>query len=96
MSSPCCPATRRAANDATGVPPDRLGRAVRAGDAATRRSVLRSLVALPGGRFLMGSEDEDINREDGEAPIRAVDVEPFQIAPAVTNARFAVFVKATG
>jgi formylglycine-generating enzyme len=97
VSSPCCPATRRAANDATSVPPDRLGRAVRAGDAATRRSVLRSLVALPGGRFLMGSEDEEINREDGEAPVRAVDVEPFRIAPvAVTNARFAVFVKDTG
>jgi formylglycine-generating enzyme len=45
----------------------------------------------------MGSEDEEINREDGEAPVRAVDVEPFRIAPvAVTNARFAVFVKATG
>ena len=38
------------------------------------------LVALPGGRFLMGSEDDDINPGDGEAPVRAVDVGPFRIA----------------
>ena len=64
---------------------------------STRRSALRSLVALTGGRFLMGSEDEDINREDGEAPVRPVDVEPFRIAPhTVTNRRFGAFVKATG
>nr|WP_037075930.1 formylglycine-generating enzyme family protein [Pseudonocardia spinosispora] len=45
----------------------------------------------------MGSEDADINPADGEAPIRPVDVAAFQIdAVAVTNARFAAFVRATG
>ncbi|WP_246632202.1 formylglycine-generating enzyme family protein [Pseudonocardia nigra] len=45
----------------------------------------------------MGSEDADINAEDGEAPIREVEVAPFRIDPmAVTNARFAAFVKDTG
>src|SRR5690242_3601840 len=55
------------------------------------------LVTLPGGRFLMGSADDDVNPADGEAPVRAVDVAAFRIAPiAVTNARVAAFVKDTG
>jgi formylglycine-generating enzyme len=59
--------------------------------------VIGALVTLPGGRFLMGSEDEDINPGDNEAPIREVTVLPFRIDPmAVTNARFGAFVKATG
>jgi formylglycine-generating enzyme required for sulfatase activity len=63
----------------------------------TGRRAPGPLVALPGGRFLMGSEDDDTNPDDGEGPVRAVDVAPFRIAPvAVTNARFAAFVKDTG
>jgi sulfatase modifying factor 1 len=53
-------------------------------------------VPLLGGRFLMGSEDTDINPGDGEAPVREVEVAPFRIDPfAVTNERFAAFVDAT-
>ncbi|WP_458773683.1 formylglycine-generating enzyme family protein [Actinomadura fulvescens] len=45
----------------------------------------------------MGNEDETANPGDGEGPVRAVTVEPFLIeAHAVSNARFASFVKATG
>lgn len=55
------------------------------------------MVAVPGGPFLMGGEDEDAFPADGEGPVREVTVAPFHIdAAAVTNARFAVFVKATG
>ncbi|MFB6877539.1 formylglycine-generating enzyme family protein [Streptomyces sp. NPDC056323] len=59
--------------------------------------VLRGMVAVPGGPFLMGGEDEDGFAADGEGPVREVTVRPFHIdATCVTNARFAVFVKATG
>ncbi|MFC7304165.1 formylglycine-generating enzyme family protein [Streptomyces monticola] len=54
-------------------------------------------MALPGGTFRMGSEDEDANPGDGEGPVRAVSVSPFAIdAYAVTNARFAAFVEQSG
>ncbi|MFD7445136.1 formylglycine-generating enzyme family protein [Streptomyces sp. NPDC059909] len=57
----------------------------------------RQLIDLPGGRFLMGTEDADGFPADGEGPIREVEVAPFRIAPTtVTNAQFATFVKATG
>jgi formylglycine-generating enzyme len=57
----------------------------------------RRLVGLPGGPFLMGSDDADANPGDAEGPVREVTVAPFAIAPTtVTNAEFAAFVKRTG
>nr|WP_223245199.1 formylglycine-generating enzyme family protein [Streptomyces sp. CBMA156] len=59
--------------------------------------VARQLTELPGGRFLMGTDDRDGYPADGEGPVRAVELSPFRIAPAaVTNAAFATFVKDTG
>ncbi|MFE7190801.1 formylglycine-generating enzyme family protein [Kitasatospora sp. NPDC057541] len=59
--------------------------------------VARQLTGLPGGRFLMGTDDREGYPEDGEGPVRAVELSPFRIAPTtVTNAAFATFVKATG
>lgn len=58
---------------------------------------VRGLLELPGGRFLMGTEDADGFPADGEGPVREVAVSPFRIAPTtVTNAQYATFVKATG
>lgn len=55
-----------------------------------------SAVALPGGEFLMGSAHARYP-EDGEWPVRRVRVGPFSIdRHAVTNARFARFVRDTG
>lgn len=55
------------------------------------------MISLQGGAFLMGTEDVDGCSADGEGPVREVWVEPFEIDPyAVTNARFAEFVEATG
>lgn len=57
----------------------------------------RARVELPGGAFRMGNEDRDANLGDGEGPVREVEVAPFAVdAYAVTNARFAAFVEATG
>jgi formylglycine-generating enzyme required for sulfatase activity len=45
----------------------------------------------------MGTDDRDGFPADGEGPVREVELSPFSIDPtAVTNARFATFVKATG
>lgn len=55
------------------------------------------MIRLPGGTFRMGTDDPDGFPDDHEGPARAVTVEPFAVDPyAVTNARFAEFVEATG
>jgi formylglycine-generating enzyme len=56
-----------------------------------------TLIELDGGAFLMGSDDPDGHPADGEGPVREVVVAPFAIdAYALSNARFAAFVEATG
>ena len=58
---------------------------------------VEGLVRLDGGEFRMGSEDADGFPADGEGPVRAVTLRPFRIDPvAVSTARFAAFVDATG
>lgn len=55
------------------------------------------MILLPGGDFLMGTNDGEGFPEDGEGPVRSVRVSPFFIDEAtVTNARFARFADATG
>jgi formylglycine-generating enzyme required for sulfatase activity len=55
------------------------------------------MVRIPGGTFLMGNPRDDGYEADGEGPVHQVTVDPFWMdATAVTNARFAEFVHATG
>ncbi|WP_173917617.1 formylglycine-generating enzyme family protein [Halobacillus sp. Marseille-Q1614] len=55
------------------------------------------MVYLPGGEFLMGTNNEEGFPFDGEGPVRRVKVEPFYIdAHTVSNADFREFVKDTG
>lgn len=62
-----------------------------------REPAVDGMVLLPGGAFLMGSEDAEGFPEDGEGPVREVVVEPFRIdVHAVSNARFGEFVADTG
>ncbi len=59
--------------------------------------VARGMVEIPAGPFWMGSSDADVFPDDGEGPVREVEVSAFRIdAKAVSNAQFASFVKATG
>ncbi|HEX6355969.1 formylglycine-generating enzyme family protein [Actinophytocola sp.] len=82
--SGCCPPSRSEQSVHTGVP-------------AGERSDLDGLIALPGGVFRMGTDDEDAFPEDREGPVREVAVAPFAIdAHCVSNDRFAEFVEATG
>ena len=54
------------------------------------------MVQVPGGTVWVGSEDTFAYPEDGEAPVRQVEVSAFWIdACAVTNAQFGAFVEAT-
>ncbi|MGI8913483.1 MAG: formylglycine-generating enzyme family protein [Chloroflexota bacterium] len=75
-----------------------------AGEAGTPTAVLEQrasrprvgMAAVPGGPFLMGTDDKEGFPEDGEGPIRSVTVKPFLIdCRAVTNAQFSEFVQAT-
>jgi formylglycine-generating enzyme required for sulfatase activity len=55
------------------------------------------MVELPGGTFKMGTADRWTYPDDGEGPVHQVTLAPFRIdATAVTNARYAEFVAATG
>ncbi|MFJ1846689.1 SUMF1/EgtB/PvdO family nonheme iron enzyme [Streptomyces sp. NPDC088146] len=58
---------------------------------------LDGMVRLPGGTFLMGSNDAEGFPSDTEGPVREVRIGPFHLdAHAVTNDRFAAFVADTG
>ncbi|MFI5744908.1 formylglycine-generating enzyme family protein [Streptomyces sp. NPDC051644] len=55
------------------------------------------MVRLPGGTFLMGTDDAEGFPGDGEGPVREVHVRPYLLdAHAVSNDRFAAFTAATG
>ncbi len=56
-----------------------------------------SMIKLPGGKFLMGTNDEEGFPKDGESPVREITLDPFYIdETAVTNFQFVEFIKATG
>jgi len=55
------------------------------------------MVLLPGGTFLMGTDDDCGYPDDGEGPVREVELDSFWIgATAVSNEAFAEFVNQTG
>ena len=55
------------------------------------------MVRLAGGRFKMGTDSDQQWEQDGEGPVREVELQPFFIdTTAVTNRQFAEFVDATG
>lgn len=74
----------------------RIAPAATVADAAQSASA-DGMIALPGGRFLMGTDYPQGFAADGEGPVRPVVVSPFSIdITPVTNAQFAEFVKTTG
>ena len=87
MAKTCCTPARPATNVAsTQILPQAPGPV---GDGG--------MVTLPGGRFLMGTDYAGGFPDDGEGPVRPVNLSPFRIdATPVTNAAFAEFIAATG
>ena len=56
----------------------------------------QGMIYIPGGTFLMGTDDKEGFPADGEGPVREVELSPFYIdACTVTNAQFAEFVRDT-
>jgi formylglycine-generating enzyme len=91
MPSACCAASRPKSQKAKPARRSK-GKKKKSAKSSTAESI-----AIPGNRFLMGTADEVGFPEDGEGPIREVEVSPFRIdATAVTNAQFSRFVKDTG
>ena len=67
-------------------------------DARTITDELRNtMVSLPGGTFLMGTDYADGFPRDGEGPVRPIELSAFLIdRHPVTNTRFRQFIEATG
>jgi formylglycine-generating enzyme len=64
---------------------------------ALRHDVASSMIRMPSGAFLMGTDFPLAFPQDGEGPVRAVFVDAFHIdAYPVTNGRFGRFVEETG
>jgi formylglycine-generating enzyme required for sulfatase activity len=56
-----------------------------------------NMIKLPGGKFLMGTNDNDGFPADGEGPVREIKLDPFYIdLTTVTNLLFSAFINATG
>ena len=85
---PCCaPSSGRSDDDGSAI----TGTSGRADSDAKLE-----LLLLPGGEFLMGTDDPVGYSADGEGPVHTVALRPFYIDHfAVTNARFAEFVAST-
>ena len=65
--------------------------------APTAQSPDTSMLAIPGGGFLMGSEDELAYPADGEGPVHEVTLSPFMMdVQTVTNDEFSTFTDASG
>lgn len=88
-SKNCCTASRN-----TDQPIQETGQKVKAG---AKSSSTEGMIELAGGVFLMGTDSDEGFAEDGEGPVREVQVDPFLIdETAVSNAEFTEFIRATG
>ena len=84
----CCVPARSGSEGSSERPPT----GVRKEDAS-----LEGMIQLPGGSFLMGTDDGQGFPRDGEGPVRKITLDPYLISPyATTNAEFSTFVGETG
>jgi formylglycine-generating enzyme len=84
----CCAPARPATEESSGEP---------RGGVRTQKASPEGMILLPGGTFLMGTDDGQGFPRDGEGPVRRITLDPFYISPhATTNAEFSAFVEDTG
>jgi formylglycine-generating enzyme len=89
--SSCCIPTRIQGSQSSTLCEDKLSLR------EVREQVLERMIALPGGTFLMGTENPEGFPQDGEGPVRPVTLDPFFIDTyPVTNELFHRFILATG
>ncbi|MFF2044203.1 formylglycine-generating enzyme family protein [Kitasatospora sp. NPDC058170] len=93
----CCTPGRAARTPHPAPAPTPTGASTAPDSASTPDPASAPSVRLAGGGFAMGSTDAHAYPEDGEGPLRRVEVSPFAIdAHCVSNARFRSFTDATG
>lgn len=91
MTACCGPSAPRPQERARPSPPP-TGRTVR-----DPGEIAKGMRLVPAGSFRMGGTDTDAFVEDGEGPVRTVELAASLIdATAVTNRQYGAFVKATG
>ncbi|WP_101845578.1 formylglycine-generating enzyme family protein [Halobacillus sp. Marseille-P3879] len=89
---PCCQASRADVEAGT-----KKTKASKVTLADKKVKLKERMVRLPGGEFLMGTDDKDGFPFDGEGPVREVKIDPFYIdSHTVSNADFKQFVEETG
>lgn len=101
--SACCSAGRSASvapevqgHQTTKEPAIALGTTSAEQEHGPSDSANHDMVLLDGGTFLMGTNDQEGFPQDGEGPVREVQLHPFWIDRyAVSNRQFAEFVDAT-
>jgi formylglycine-generating enzyme len=87
----CCSVSRVASE-----PNRKLAEQVSSLKEQLNRKHMDQIVTLPGGEFLMGTDDQERFPADGEGPVRKVFIKPFAIDRyAVTNKQFQEFVLET-
>jgi formylglycine-generating enzyme required for sulfatase activity len=90
MTDACCAPGRGGDRASEAAPPIRASR-------SAPGPIPSTLVELPGGAFFMGDDSVWVYPDDGEGPVHEVVVRPLRVdSCAVSNARFAEFVDATG
>ncbi|PAV31178.1 serine/threonine protein phosphatase [Virgibacillus profundi] len=85
----CCTSSRESIEK---QPPKPSSQKITKGSLVSREG----MAYIPGGTFLMGTNDKEGFPADGEGPIRNVTVDPFYMdVHTVTNAEFAAFIEDT-
>lgn len=93
MTKKCCPTRKKSTDTCENKMMSTIPAAVLTRPFRHREN----MVELSGGEFLMGTTDLDGFIEDGEGPVRKVQLKPFLIDKyTVSNAQFKEFVTATG
>lgn len=95
MNKPsCCSASRTSSENPSSSSEAAISTQI---PTATVSKGKEGMVLIPGGEFLMGTDDREGFPADGEGPVREITLKPFYIDPcAVTNAEFKQFVDETG
>ncbi|AZN43321.1 formylglycine-generating enzyme family protein [Paenibacillus albus] len=95
--SACCAAARQSFVEAKGTQDAQDEAAIIAPAAGEQIVDRQGMIHLPGGTFLMGTNDGEGYPADGEGPVREIELRPFYMdACAVSNAQFQRFAEATG
>ncbi|MGG1555357.1 formylglycine-generating enzyme family protein [Paenibacillus ferrarius] len=93
----CCSVSRGSSEEASSSANIQLERFGAKHEESPKREAKSGMIYLPGGKFLMGTDDREGFPADGEGPVREVSIAPFYIDPCtVTNAEFKQFIDATG